>query len=437
MRKLSALLPSLAMASLVVAAGCVAPVDTAQEVDAPEPEDVGSVTLPLGSTVLQASQSSCTTTSVKGLSEQIVAQMNCISPNAMAQVPKRPNLTFGSAAFPFMQSPAKDALVKALDANPSKSMTVNSMFRTVAQQYLLYRWGQLGKCGIGLAATPGNSNHESGLALDTSQYSTWKTPLTSQGFKWFGSADTVHFDYVGGGAKNLKGTDVLAFQMLWNLNNPGDKIGEDGDYGPQTEDRLKKSPADGFPKDPVCGTPSNPDADGDGVADASDNCPNNPNANQLDLDKDGAGDVCDADDDADGVDDTADNCPFVANSDQADSNGNGVGDACETDSDGDGVPNDVDVCPDVYDPEQTDTDGNGVGDACEGSGWGGGAGLGAGGASTGGNSGGSQGTQLRSGDSGGCGMARHPRDGRAGWVLAALLALLWRKRSPGRQRRGD
>jgi hypothetical protein len=37
------------------------------------------------------------------------------------------------------------------------------------------------------------------------------------------------------------------------------------------------------------------DADGDGIADASDNCPETANANQADADEDGTGDVCDSD----------------------------------------------------------------------------------------------------------------------------------------------
>ena len=39
---------------------------------------------------------------------------------------------------------------------------------------------------------------------------------------------------------------------------------------------------------------ASPDSDGDGVADAEDNCPNDSNADQEDLDSDGIGDVCDA-----------------------------------------------------------------------------------------------------------------------------------------------
>ena len=44
-----------------------------------------------------------------------------------------------------------------------------------------------------------------------------------------------------------------------------------------------------------------PDADGDGVADADDNCPAVANPDQEDLDQDGLGDVCDADIDGDGA----------------------------------------------------------------------------------------------------------------------------------------
>ena len=47
------------------------------------------------------------------------------------------------------------------------------------------------------------------------------------------------------------------------------------------------------------------DADGDGVADAGDNCPFAENGDQLDLDGDGVGDACD-------------NCPETADPDQSD-----------------------------------------------------------------------------------------------------------------------
>jgi hypothetical protein len=76
--------------------------------------------------------------------------------------------------------------------------------------------------------------------------------MTQAGFHWLGSADPVHNDYVGGHTTDIAGLSTKAFQILWNQNNPKDRIDEDGDYGPQTEARLKKSPAAGFPQGASC-----------------------------------------------------------------------------------------------------------------------------------------------------------------------------------------
>ena len=53
---------------------------------------------------------------------------------------------------------------------------------------------------------------------------------------------------------------------------------------------------------------------------------------QRDTDNDGTGDACDVaepDGDGDGVPDASDNCPAVANADQEDSDGDGIGDECD------------------------------------------------------------------------------------------------------------
>ncbi|UQA56121.1 M15 family metallopeptidase [Polyangium aurulentum] len=261
-----ALLATLAAAPFA-GAGCLS--ETPEELDdgelegieAPEPVDQVDEAA-TSTTVSGAVSASCSTSSVKGLSLQIINEARCMNGDAYVQVPKLANVTFGSAVFPYLEKPAKDALVAALKANPSRSMTINSGLRTVAQQYLLYRWYQQGRCGIGLAAKPGSSNHETGLALDISQYSAWKSSLTSRGFKWLGSGDPVHFDYAGSGAVSHKGLDVKAFQRLWNRNHPEDKIDTDGVWGPQTEARMKKSPTKGFAKGPTCGLAiTTPDAD--------------------------------------------------------------------------------------------------------------------------------------------------------------------------------
>jgi hypothetical protein len=112
--------------------------------------------------------------------------------------------------------------------------------------------------------------------------------------------------------------------------------------------------------------PQNPgDADGDGVVDCDDNCPQDGNAGQVDTDGDDHGDVCDADDDEDGVPDGDDNCPLVANADQTDTDGDGAGDECDADDDDDGVPDATDNCPLTDNPDQTDTDSDGLGNACD------------------------------------------------------------------------
>ena len=273
LRSIARLLPALALL------GAPACSPTTQETDGPEP--VGEATSAL--TVQEAINSSCSTTSVKGLSLQIVEQANCTTPGAYALVPSEPNLDVGAAVFPYLQAPARDALVSALVAHPNTTMTVNSMLRTVAQQYLLYTWYQNGQCGIGLAAKPGNSNHESGLAVDVSEYGTWKPSLTAKGFTWFGNADTVHFDYTGPGVMAFKGNDVRAFQQLWNKNNPGDVIAEDGAYGPQTGLRLAKSPAGGFANGPSCPVATGPDVWPAISIDAKDTLPDQDSKNVADL----------------------------------------------------------------------------------------------------------------------------------------------------------
>ena len=97
--------------------------------------------------------------------------------------------------------------------------------------------------------------------------------------------------------------------------------------------------------------PQSGDADGDGIGDTEDACPDvfDPirpidDGVQPDADGDGVGDVCDdtpldADMDGDGIENDADNCPFDPNDDQLDTDGDDRGDAC-------------DACPDTANPDR-------------------------------------------------------------------------------------
>jgi hypothetical protein len=101
-----------------------------------------------------------------------------------------------------------------------------------------------------------------------------------------------------------------------------------------------------------------PDFDGDGIANADDNCPTIANADQADADGDGLGDACDP-------------CPFGPEL-HVDADGDGVDDACDPcpkgpqhDEDGDGVFDACDNCPAQRNPDQANADGDDLGNVCD------------------------------------------------------------------------
>jgi len=183
----------------------------------------------------------CDTSIVAGLTGQLVAELNCITPNTMVDF-RGANITVSGAVQPYLHPSAANAL-KAAVAASGTSISLSSAYRSVAQQYLLLKWFRAGQCGIQAAALPGNSNHQSGRAIDVPSYSAWISRLQAQGWTWFGSGDAVHFDFLA--APNAGSTSVLAFQKLWNKNNPN-KLDEDGDWGPLTEAAMAASPTTGF-----------------------------------------------------------------------------------------------------------------------------------------------------------------------------------------------
>lgn len=227
---------------MLLLVGCVAPGEG----------DVELSETAQAATVSTYVSSSCSTAVVLGLSKQIADEISCTDSTLLRRFTPTTRLQLTSnAVLPYLGAKAKTDLEGVA---ATRTVQINSAFRTVAQQYLLYRWYQQGRCGISAAARPGRSNHESGRALDISNYSSLISAMAGRGWSHNVPGDAVHFEHLS--SADVRGKDVLAFQRLWNRNNPGDKISEDGSYGPQTEARLKAAPATGFAKGATCVTKS-------------------------------------------------------------------------------------------------------------------------------------------------------------------------------------
>ena len=105
------------------------------------------------------------------------------------------------------------------------------------------------------------------------------------------------------------------------------------------------------------------DIDADGIPDVQDNCQNVANSNQLDLDSDGLGDVCDTDIDGDGVENILDAFPYDP-AETTDTDGDGIGNNADTDDDNDGL-SDVFEISIGTDTLLVDSDGDGLTDYAE------------------------------------------------------------------------
>ncbi|MEZ4406045.1 MAG: M15 family metallopeptidase [Polyangiales bacterium] len=196
-----------------------------------------------------AARRECSTAGVVGLSRQLVDTQICMFPGVFVNAAPHAGVTLSeSRIFSLMQSSARAALWSAAAVTPVR---INSMFRTLADQYVLYHSG-----ACGLAATPGNSNHETGIAVDLSNWSAAQRAMTNAGCRHpYPGTDDVHFDCPG---SDRRADSVRAFQRLWNVNNPSDRIAEDGDYGPITANRVSRSPANGFSRNGCDTTPPTP-----------------------------------------------------------------------------------------------------------------------------------------------------------------------------------
>ena len=210
----------------------------------------------------------CSTQPALPLSIQIAEELSCEHPNLFQSIAHLDGLNFGPTAVPFLQVTAADALRTAVQ-QLGLNIRLSSTWRSVASQYVLHRWQ--GQCGIRMAVQPGESFHESGMAFDTPAYylPEVRRTLERSGATWYctsrtngrveGCRDPVHFTAQGG--RDLRSDSVKAFQRLWNHHHPDDQIAQDGEWGPQTERRLKRAPLAGFPGGVSCTDASEDEGD--------------------------------------------------------------------------------------------------------------------------------------------------------------------------------
>ncbi len=187
---------------------------------------------------------------VSRLSRQIIAQMNNLQSGILVNFESLTGISSASDASLnlYLQSGAKESLRAALReglAKQSLSIQINSAYRTVVQQHILYQIYLRDRHLVPLAALPGNSNHEDGLAIDVNNYQVWKPYLLAHGWQWQGNKDPVHF-FDRSGRDDVGSLGVQAFQSLWNRYHPDDRIAADGRFSDATAARLDRSPIEGF-----------------------------------------------------------------------------------------------------------------------------------------------------------------------------------------------
>ena len=187
---------------------------------------------------------------VSGLSRQIIAQMNTLANGILINFESLPGIEGSGASLNlYLQAGAKESLRAALREGiikqPNLKMTINSAYRTVAQQHILYQVFQRDPKLIPLASKPGNSNHENGLAIDVNNYNAWKPYLTAHGWHWLGGNDPVHFSEPSG-RDDVNKLGIAAFQALWNQYHPDDSMTVDGNFGAQTAAKMDSAPIGGF-----------------------------------------------------------------------------------------------------------------------------------------------------------------------------------------------
>lgn len=190
----------------------------------------------------------CDTEGLRGLNDQIFGLLHPVVADDLVSCEDEVDVV-GASAIPFLQPAALRALRAAIrERGGNRKPQLNHAYRTLAHQFVLHEWGGVRACRIRLVNRPGTSTHEKGIALDLADPDRWIAVFRRHGWIHRGEADPPHFTFTGPGTSTRVLTEgVRAFQRLWNIHNPGDRIAEDGAFGErQTAPRLARSPVEGF-----------------------------------------------------------------------------------------------------------------------------------------------------------------------------------------------
>lgn len=201
---------------------------------------------------IASAQNGCSTAGLRTLNSQIVeVLLKAVNTENETNLVPCDDISLlrviGNSTIPLLQ-PAARASLKRVIQQKNRRMDLIHAYRTIAQQFVLREWKLRGKCRITSARKPGTSDHERGLAIDIDNSDFWKDSLENGGWHWAGAGDPGHFNFQGDDVNpDVLTESVRAFQVLWNHNNPDDRIDEDGIFGDiQTGPRLLRSPLEGF-----------------------------------------------------------------------------------------------------------------------------------------------------------------------------------------------
>lgn len=189
----------------------------------------------------------CDTGSLLGLSKQIAQQLMRSVPAASVTDVGPHVVIAGPSTITYLQRSAGDALIAAIKEFGSKPRLVHAL-RVLPQQYAVSEWYLHKRCGIPLAAAPGTSPHELGVAIDIQDHFEWIQVLRKHNWQWRGQADPAHFNYHGPNDPDFGKYSIMAFQRVWNTHtaDPQKHLTTDGVLGPKTLSALQVSPVVGF-----------------------------------------------------------------------------------------------------------------------------------------------------------------------------------------------